>query len=99
MHRELSASEIIIRAEETRRALGLSQERLAALIGMTQGHYSKLAAGRVPPGRKAIAALSKWLRDQAAMEPNAKARRAEILRLAREISMQCMRLSRLAAKD
>lgn len=97
MHINASASELIQASEKSRAAAGLTQLQLARALGLTQGHYSKLAAGRAPLGRKAEAALRDWLEQQAATPPDADARRAEMRRLADEIRMQCIRLTELAA--
>ena len=65
-------------------------------MNVMQGHYSKLASGRVPPCPKAVAALSAWLARQEADPPDSDARRAEMRRLADDIAMQCIRLTALA---
>lgn len=71
----------------------------APLVGMTQGHYSKLVSGKVEPGPKAIANLLRWLEGRAAVPPALDEREAEMRRIAAEIAMQCMRLTELAARS
>jgi transcriptional regulator with XRE-family HTH domain len=99
MYNDSTTSEIVRHAETARIRLGISQQRFAALLGITQGHYSKVKSGRVPAGPNALAALSGWLdtQDRAAEGPDT--RRAEMMRLAEEITMQCIRLTDLAAQS
>lgn len=98
MHDDMPASELMAAAENARDAASLSQQQLAQVLGLTQGHYSKLAAGKVKPGPKAETSIRRWLNQQAATPPDADARRAEMQRLAAEITMHCMRLTELASK-
>lgn len=100
MHAYIPTSELIATAENARKIAGLSQQQLVKLLGMTQGHYSKVAAGKVKPGVKAEASIRRWVNEQDVTPPDADAaRRAEIRRLATEISMQCIRLTELALKE
>ncbi len=98
MHNDKPATELMAAAEARRAVVGLSQERLAELLGMTQGHYSKLVTEKVNPGRKALASIRHWLSQETANPLDDDARRAEIRRLSAEISMQCMKLAELASR-
>lgn len=82
-----------------RRAAGLTQEAFAPLVHMTQGHYSKLLAGKAHPGPKAVTNLREWLSGRAAVPPTPSEREAEMRHLAADIAMQCMRLTELAARS
>lgn len=99
MHDEMSASELMAQVDVQRRIAGLTQEAFAALVGMTQGHYSKLTSGKVEPGPKAMANLRRWLDGRSAVPTAPDEREAELRRIAAEISMQCMRLTELAARS
>lgn len=99
MHFVATANAIVSAAEAARKTAGLTQARMAIAVGMTQGHYSKLVAGKVPAGRKALDALSAWLEREGAPAANPQSRQLEMKRLADEIAMQCMKLARLAAGE
>lgn len=94
----MSASELMAEVDGQRRAAGLSQEAFAPILGMTQGHYSKLVSGKVEPGPKAVASIRRWLEGRSAVPASPTGREAEMRRLAAEIAMQCMRLTELAAR-
>lgn len=99
MHFSASASELMSEAERQRRAAGLTQAAVATVLGMTQGHYSKLISGKVEPGPKAVASARRWLEGKPSVPPSPDAREAEIRRIAAEIAMQCIRLTELTARD
>jgi transcriptional regulator with XRE-family HTH domain len=99
MHDGESASELMREVDVQRRAAGLTQEAFAPLVGMTQGHYSKLVSGKVEPGPKATKNLMRWLDGRPAVPPSPDERGAEMRRIAAEITMQCMRLTELAARS
>lgn len=98
MHSDVPASEMMATAETLRVRADLTQEALAKMLGMTQGHYSKLASGRVQPGSRSRTSITAWIagQEKAATDPNA--RHAELKRLAADIVMQCMRLTELATQ-
>ena len=99
MHDDGSARKLMAKVDGQRRVAGLTQEALASLVGMTQGHYSKLLAGKAQPGPKALSNLRRWLSTRASFPPTPGEREAEMRRLAAEIAMQCMRLTELAARS
>ena len=81
---------IVLQVDEARRSQSLTQGQVAAACGMTQGHYSKLVAGTIPVGTKALDAFRDWLgEDQGARE-------REMVRLAASIRDGCARLVALA---
>ena len=80
-------------------AAGMTQAAMAAAVGMTQGHYSKLMSGKVVAGRKAIDALAAWLERKAVPTAAPATRQLEMKRLADAIAMQCIELARLAADE
>lgn len=98
MHDDESASKLMAEADAERRAAGLTQERFASVVGMTQGHYSKLVSGKVEPGPRAIANVRRWLEGRPSVPAAPEERDAEMRRIAAEIAMQCMRLTELAAR-
>ena len=85
--------------DSQRRVAGLTQQAFAPLVGMTQGHYSKLVSGKVAPGPKAITSLRQWLDGRPAALRTPDEREAEMRRIAADIAMQCMRLTELAARS
>jgi transcriptional regulator with XRE-family HTH domain len=89
---------LIDRVESRRRERGLSQAVVAASCGMTQGHYSKLARGRVPPGARARDALRGWL-DSRDRGPGSSRGSARLRALAESIRRDCAELARLAGLE
>ena len=49
------------RLEGARRRLRLRQVELATALGATQGHYSKVARRRTPPGPALAEKIDRWL--------------------------------------
>jgi transcriptional regulator with XRE-family HTH domain len=90
-------SDLLAAIEVKRTLVGLSQEKLAEQLGMSQGHYSKLVSGRVILGQKSLTRIQRWLEQQPISAPDDDARRAEIRRLADQINMQCMKLVMLTS--
>lgn len=99
MHDGIPASELMVEVDGQRRAAGLTQAAFAAVVGMTQGHYSKLVSGRVEPGPKAIANVRRWLDGRLTVPRSQDEREAEMRRIAADIAMQCMRLTELATRS
>lgn len=93
------ANAIVEAVEKARKAAGITQAAMAATVGMTQGHYSKVASGKVPAGRKAVDAFSAWLEHRATPIAASGARQLELKRLATAIAMQCIELARLAVEE
>lgn len=58
-----STPDSVISVEAARRRLGRSQAELAAALGITQGHYSKVMKGRVPLSPALEARMKEWLEE------------------------------------
>ena len=77
--------DLIEEVEARRQALRLSQEKVAAEIGFSQGHYSKVTKGGVPMTPKMAAKMTNWLADEGALGKGS----------AEEILEKCMELMHL----
>jgi predicted XRE-type DNA-binding protein len=56
-------NDTLIRAIKTQiQRRSMRQETVANLCGVTQGHFSKVIAGKISPGPKLAHALQEWLR-------------------------------------
>ena len=54
-------SDLIQRTEAVRRRLGLRQAEVATALGVTQGHYSKVANARTPLAKDLAERMSNWV--------------------------------------
>lgn len=72
---------------------GLTQAQAAKRAGISQGHYSKLARGKVPLGGRTENALRSWLERGGA--PGSADRHDEVGDLLAAIRRDCARLARL----
>lgn len=89
-----SIQDLVDEVERRRVLQRIAQRRLATDLQITQGHYSKIIRGKIPVGKRAVAAMSAWLEVQSGPPRDAK-RSLSIVELAGEISMQCIKLARL----
>lgn len=81
--------------EEVRAAERLSQAQIARILGVTQGHYSKVVTGRAPLTEKLRARMDDWLRTRglvASTEAHVALRMQE---LAASIRRECIELMHL----
>lgn len=84
-----------ISVEVARRRLGRSQAELAAALGITQGHYSKVVKGRVPLSPALEGRMKEWLEE--GMQPLVVDSSAHRMReLLASIRMQCTEFMHLA---
>jgi transcriptional regulator with XRE-family HTH domain len=92
-------SELIEQAEAVRRRLGLRQVEVAAALGVTQGHYSKIANARAPLPRGLADKMSNWV--GANLPDGLEAREMlpdRMAMLAASIQRQCLELVQLSAR-
>jgi len=89
---------IISSVENVRRDERMRQDELARLLGISQGHYSKVLAGKVPLSGKLENRISSWL-DEQGRENKSDAKSHRIRELTNSIRAQCMELIQLANSD
>lgn len=87
-------SDFILEIDRKRREAGWSQAGLAAACNMTQGHYSKIVAGKVPLSDKATRALARWNPDFTEKRP-APPRLEELAKIATKLRRDAARLEEL----
>lgn len=92
-----ASSDSIAQLEPLRRRLRLTQIAFASQLGVTQGHYSKVVRGIIPPGQRLSASIAQLLSesDQAGSETSDELA-ARISALAASIQRQCIELMHLA---
>ena len=87
-------TDVVTSVEARRHRDGVSQSAVAASIGVTQGHYSKIASGKVPVSPNAARAMEAWLSDRS--EPVVGGDASKRMRqLAGAIRRQCIELMHL----
>lgn len=82
--------------ERVRRQRGLRQAELAKALGVTQGHYSKLARGIVPLSSKVHGRTVAWLKEYGGPIEGDDAATVRMKKLASSIRAQCMELMHLS---
>ena len=89
--------DVVGSVEEARRQERLSQLEVAQSLGVTQGHYSKVVAGRVSLSPALAERMEQWLVESGRQRGgNASTRRMR--ELATSIRSQCMELMHLATR-
>ena len=90
-----STPDPVISTESARRRLGKSQSQIAEALGITQGHYSKVAKGKAALSPALEGQMNDWLEKNA--QPVLLDAGAHRMReLASSIRMQCIELMHLA---
>ncbi|WP_341711518.1 helix-turn-helix transcriptional regulator [Erythrobacter sp.] len=88
-------TEVIHEIERIRLAARISQAEVSMILGVTQGHYSKVINGKVELSLKLKERMQEWINSQAdTVHETATARRMK--QLAVSIRQQCMELMHLA---
>lgn len=85
----------VISIESARRRVGKSQTQIAAQLGVTQGHYSKVVKGRVPLSPALASRMTEWLESNRQLV-TADAGAHRMRELATSICLQCIELMHLA---
>jgi transcriptional regulator with XRE-family HTH domain len=82
--------------EHARRQLGLGQADLAKILGMTQGHYSKVVRRKVPLSSKLEDSMRVWLDANGVANNVEGGSELRMRELAASIRTQCIELMQLA---
>ncbi|WP_030540852.1 helix-turn-helix transcriptional regulator [Sphingobium sp. DC-2] len=85
---------VIHEIERVRLAARISQTEISQILGVTQGHYSKVINGKADLSRKLEERMRSWIGAQDAGAETSTSRR--IKQLAVSIRQQCMELMHLA---
>ena len=86
--------DLILSVDEARRAKRMSQLDIAKLLGISQGHYSKVFSGRAPLSAKLTGRMEAWL-GSSGQEPIGSNASRRINQLAMSIRRECMELMHL----
>lgn len=89
-------TDMINSLEHTRRQLGLAQSDLAKILGVTQGHYSKVVRRKVPLSSKLEDSMRVWLDANGVAKEVEGGSELRMRELAASIRTQCIELMQLA---
>ena len=92
-------SKIVTTTERLRRAHGMTQLDLAARLGISQAHYSKVAGGLVPLSEGLAERMAAWVSEvgDRKLAAASRGRDARVRELSKSIQRQCRQLADLIA--